>query len=57
MLALVKDDVLYTINSLEILGIIYLAIAVSYLRERISKLEGRTDQRDHDNGIGRGPPS
>ena len=48
MLALVSDDVLYTINSLEILGIIYLAIAVSKLRERIAKLEGKTEQRDRE---------
>jgi len=48
MLALVSDDVLYTINSLEILGIIYLAIAVSKLRERIAKMEGKGEQRNHD---------
>jgi hypothetical protein len=48
MLALVSDDVLYTINSLEILGIIYLAIAVSKLRERIAKLEGKNEQRNHE---------
>jgi hypothetical protein len=48
VLALVSDDVLYTINSLEILGIIYLAIAVSKLRERIAKLEGKTEQRERD---------
>jgi hypothetical protein len=50
LLALVKDEVLYTINSLEILGIIYLAIAVSKLRERIGKMEGRDEQRARDNG-------
>jgi len=48
MLALVSDDVLYTINSLEILGIIYLAIALSKLRERIAKMEGKGEQRNHD---------
>lgn len=47
IVGLVRDEVLYTINSLEILGIIYLAIAVSMLRERISKLEGRQDERNH----------
>jgi len=47
MLALVSDDVLYTINSLEILGIIYLAIALSKLRERIAKMEGRNQARNH----------
>ncbi len=46
MLALIKDDVLITINSLEILGIIYLAIAVSMLRERISKMEGRNEGKE-----------
>jgi hypothetical protein len=48
LLALVSDQVLYTINSLEILGISYLAIAVSMLRERIGKLEGKVEQRQHD---------
>jgi hypothetical protein len=46
MLAVIKDEALITINSLEILGIIYLAIAVSYLRERISKLEGREEGKE-----------
>jgi hypothetical protein len=46
VLAIVKDDVLYTINSLEILGIIYLAVAVSMLRERISKMEGRNEGKE-----------
>jgi len=36
----IPDEALITINSLEILGIIYLAIAVSKLRERIAHLEG-----------------
>jgi hypothetical protein len=36
----ISDDALITINSLELLGIIYLAIAVSMLRERIAKVEG-----------------
>jgi hypothetical protein len=42
----IPDEALITINSLEILGIIYLAIAVSKLRERIAKMEGREEQRD-----------
>ena len=50
VIALVSDQVLYTINSLEILGIIYLAIALSKLRERIGHLEGKLEQRDRDNG-------
>jgi hypothetical protein len=42
----IPDEALVTVNSLEILGIIYLAIAVSKLRERLAKLEGRYDQRE-----------
>jgi hypothetical protein len=38
----IPDEALITINSLEILGIIYLAVAVSKLRERIARLEERT---------------
>ena len=41
IVARISDDALITINSLELLGIIYLAIAVSMLRERIARLEGR----------------
>jgi hypothetical protein len=48
-----KDQVLITLNSLEILGIIYLAIAVSKLRERIAHLEGRATQRERDEDVGR----
>lgn len=50
IIALVSDQVLWTINSLEILGIIYLAIAISRLRERIAILEGQDKQRARDNG-------
>jgi hypothetical protein len=46
IIALVKDEVLWTINSLEILGIIYLAIAVSKLREHIAHLEGQYEQKE-----------
>jgi hypothetical protein len=42
----IPDEALVTINSLEILGIIYLAIAMSKLRERLAKMEGREEQRD-----------
>lgn len=45
MLARISDDALLTINSIELLGIIYLAIAVSMLRERIAKLEGKLEGR------------
>jgi hypothetical protein len=50
VLALIPDSALITINTLELLGIIYLAIAVSKLRERISHLEGKAEQRERDNG-------
>jgi hypothetical protein len=43
----IPDEALITINSLEILGIIYLAVAVSKLRERIAKIEGKNEQREH----------
>jgi hypothetical protein len=46
----IPDEALVTINSLEILGIIYLAVAVSKLRERLAKMEGKDDQRVRDNG-------
>jgi hypothetical protein len=42
----IPDEALITINSLEIIGIVYLAIAISYLRERISKLEGRNEGKE-----------
>jgi hypothetical protein len=48
LLALVKDEVLWTINSLEILGIIYLAIALSKLRSDMAHLQGKLEQREHD---------
>ena len=51
-LTTIPDEALLTINSLEILGIIYLAIAVSKLRERLAKLEGKTEQKDRDAGRG-----
>ena len=46
IVARISDDALITINSLELLGIIYLAIAVSMLRERIARLEGRLEGKD-----------
>jgi hypothetical protein len=44
----IPDEALITINSLEILGIIYLAIALSKLRSEISHLRGKVEQREHD---------
>lgn len=45
-LTTLPDEFLLTINSLEILGIIYLAIAISKLRAEIARLQGRQEQRD-----------
>ena len=41
----ISDDALVTVNTLELLGIIYLAIAISMLRERIARLEGKIEGR------------
>ena len=41
ILGRIADQALITINGLEILGIVYLAIALSRLRARIAYLEGR----------------
>jgi hypothetical protein len=43
----IPDEALITINSLELLGIVYLAVAVSKLRERLSRMEGKLEQRNH----------
>lgn len=50
MLALttIPDEALITVNTVELFGIVYLAIAVSKLRERISRMEGKNEQREHD---------
>lgn len=42
-LAALPDEFLLTLNSLEILGIIYLAIALSSLRASVARLEGRLE--------------
>ena len=47
-LTTIPDEALITINSLEILGIIYLAVAISKLRERIARLEGKDEQHQRD---------
>jgi hypothetical protein len=57
VLAAISDDVLISINTIEMVAIVYLAIAIATIRERISRIEGKLEQRDRDNGIGRGPPS
>jgi hypothetical protein len=42
-----SDEALTAVNSLELLGIIYLAIALSVLNGRISRMEGRQEERNH----------
>jgi len=46
MVGIIPDEALLTINTIELVGIVYLAIAVSYLRERISKMEGKQEGRE-----------
>jgi hypothetical protein len=46
LLTSIPDEALITINSLEIIGIIYLAIAISKLSQRISKIEGREEGKE-----------
>ena len=47
----IPDEALITINSLEILGIIYLAIAVSKLRAEIAHLQGINAALRRENGV------
>lgn len=47
VVALIKDEILVSINTIEMLGIIYLAIAISKMREHIARLEGKLEQREH----------
>jgi hypothetical protein len=48
VIAFVPDSVLATLNSIELLGIVYLAIAVSQLRASIARLEGRLEERERE---------
>jgi len=48
IIALIPDSALITLNSIELLGIVYLAIAVSKLRERIARMEGEQSQKRDD---------
>jgi len=48
MVGFIPDQALLTINTVELVGIVYLAIALSKLRERLAKLEGKTEQRERD---------
>jgi hypothetical protein len=47
-LTTIPDEALITVNTLELVGIVYLAIAISKLRERIATLEGKDVQRERD---------
>ena len=47
--AQVPEEFWITINSLQLVLIVYLAIVISKLRERIAKLEGKYDQREANN--------
>jgi len=42
----VPEEIWITLNSLQVLAIVYLAIAVSKLRERIAKMEGLEQGRE-----------
>jgi hypothetical protein len=48
IVARISEQTLLTVNTIELFGIVYLAIAVSALRERIAKLEGKAQQRERD---------
>jgi hypothetical protein len=39
------EDVILSLSSLILVVVVYLAIAVSYLRERVARLEGRLNGR------------
>jgi 2-methylisocitrate lyase-like PEP mutase family enzyme len=43
IVARISDEALITVNSLELIGIIYLAVAVSFLREKIARMEGKLE--------------
>jgi hypothetical protein len=45
--ALIPDQALITLNTVELVAIFYLARGLSRLSERIAKLEGKSEQRDH----------
>lgn len=48
MIAFIPDSFLITLNSIEIIAIVYLAIAVSKLRADLARLEGRIEQHDRE---------
>lgn len=48
-LALTASEAIWSLLGLVMLGMIYLAIAVSKLREKVARLEGRVEQKDRNN--------
>lgn len=44
MLAWSAEATLVTLNTIELAGIVYLALAISSLRERIARMEGRQER-------------
>lgn len=44
MLAWTAEATLITLNTVEIAGIVYLALAISALRERVARMEGRQER-------------
>lgn len=48
MLALTASEAIWSLFALVLLGIIYLAVAISKLRERLARMEGREQRRQND---------
>ena len=42
----VSEDTLTAVCSLLVVVVAYLAVAISYLRERVARLEGKDERRD-----------
>lgn len=45
VLAWIRETTVATVNTIELVAIVYLAIAISGLRERVSKIEGRMENQ------------
>lgn len=45
MFAWSAEATLVTLNTIELAGLVYLALAISALRERLARMEGRTERR------------
>lgn len=46
LLAWSAEATLVTLNTVEIAGIVYLALALSSLRERLARMEGRNERQE-----------